>query len=263
MDDHKERLHIESCGQGEHVVLVHGWGMHAGFWREFADLLSQDYKLSCIDLPGHGHSEMVDNFSLSSVAQLLVDEIPDSAHWIGWSLGASIVLQLAADHPERVDSIGLIAGNPKFNRTDDWPSGLDDQVLDSFHDNLKRDFRLTLRRFLKLQTQGMAQAKSMFRQLLDRLDECAIPHANALTSGVEILKSADLRAELVAIPRPILVVLGSEDSLVPVAAGSAMKQLCPTIHLSIIEKAGHIPFVTHQSETMTAVNAFLQQYARA
>lgn len=262
MSDDKKRFHIETTGQGEHVILVHGWGMHAGFWREFADLLSQDYKLSCIDLPGHGRSDMIDPFSLSSLAQLLVDEIPGNAHWIGWSLGASIVLQLAADHPERVKSIGLIAGNPKFSSTHDWPSGLDDQVLDLFHDNLKRDFHLTLRRFLKLQTQGMLHAKTMFSRLLDRLDECAVPHANALSSGVDILKSADLRAVVATIPQPILVVLGSEDSLVPVAVGPAIKQLCPSIHLSIIENAGHIPFVSHQSETWAAVSAFLRQYTR-
>ncbi len=263
MDETKRLLYVESSGQGEHVVLVHGWGMHSGFWREFADLLRQSYRVSCVDLPGHGRSEMIDQFNLPVVAQMLVDQIPGSAHWIGWSLGASIVLQLAADHPERVDSVGVIAGNPKFNKANDWLAGMDSQVLDTFHNNLKRDFRSTLRRFLKLQTRGMANSKSMFRCLRDRLDECAVPHPDALSCGVDILKSADLRPVMATIQHPTLVVLGTEDSLVPVAAGPAIESLSPVICLSIIEQAGHIPFISHVAETFDVVSSFLQRQSVA
>ena len=259
MDEAYPRLYVESSGQGEHVVLVHGWGMHSGFWREFADLLRHNYRVSCVDLPGHGRSAMIDEFNLPVVAQTLADQITGCAHWIGWSLGASIVLRLAADYPERVNSVGLIAGNPKFNKAKDWLVGMDGQVLDQFYDNLKRDYRKTLQRFLKLQTRGMANPKSMYGRLRDRLDESAVPHPDALSCGVNILKFADLRSILATIQHPILVVLGTEDSLVPVAVGPAMKSLSPAICLSIIEQAGHIPFISHVTETFDVVSSFLQR----
>jgi len=206
------KIYAETIGQGEDVILVHGWGMHAGFWREFAALLADSYRVTSLDLPGHGRSEMIDEFSLSKVANALVKVSPEKAHWVGWSLGASIVLQLAALYPERVHTLSLIAGNPKFTKVDDWQSGLETKELDLFHDNLKQNFHITLLRFLKLQTRGMAGSKSAFQILRDRLNECEAPHARALSSGVEILKIADLRAVMAQLKHTLLILLGTEDA---------------------------------------------------
>ena len=254
------KIYAETIGHGEAVILVHGWGMHSGFWREFAALLAASYRVTSLDLPGHGRSEMIDEFSLSEVANALVKVSPEKAHWIGWSLGASIVLQLAALYPERVHTLSLIAGNPKFTKVDDWHSGLEIKELDLFHDNLKQNFQTTLLRFLKLQTRDMAGSKAAFQTLRDRLNERESPHVRALSAGVEILKTADLRGVMAQLKHPLLILLGTEDSLVPVGAGNAMKNLCPSAQLSIIDKAGHIPFISHTNQTFASVSEFLRQH---
>ncbi len=254
------KIYTETIGHGDDVILVHGWGMHAGFWREFAALLAERYRVTSLDLPGHGRSEMIDKFSLSEVAKALVNVSPEKAHWIGWSLGAAIVLHLVALYPERVHTLSLIAGNPKFSKVDSWNTGLEMEELDLFHNNLQQNFQVTLLRFLKLQTRGMAGSKSVFQTLRNRLNECEPPHADALLAGVEILKTADLRNVIIQLKQPMLILLGTEDSLVPVSVGNAIQKLCPSAQLSIIDQAGHIPFISHISQTLTHVFEFLRQH---
>lgn len=261
VEKQQKPLFSEVYGHGDDVVLVHGWGMHCGFWREFAQQLGQKYRVTCLDLPGHGKSPMTDDYSPENIAELLMKSAPDNAHWIGWSLGATLVLYLGEIFSERVKTIGLIAGNPKFSRCSDWLSGLENPVLDQFSMNLIQDFKSTLYRFLKVQTFGLENSRQTYRRLKDRLDECETPNPDALRYGVEILKSADRREYLRTTEKPVLVILGKRDSLVPVAVSESIVQLNSAIDPSVVSEAGHIPFVTHQEKCFEKVIRFLSRYS--
>ena len=43
-------------GQGQPLVLLHGWAMHAGIFGPLLDTLADDFELHLVDLPGHGRS---------------------------------------------------------------------------------------------------------------------------------------------------------------------------------------------------------------
>jgi pimeloyl-[acyl-carrier protein] methyl ester esterase len=49
-------LHIESEGAGPDLVLLHGWAMHGGIWRDVREQLARHFRLHLVDLPGHGFS---------------------------------------------------------------------------------------------------------------------------------------------------------------------------------------------------------------
>jgi pimeloyl-[acyl-carrier protein] methyl ester esterase len=256
---HPNPIFSETSGRGEDVVLVHGWGMHGGFWREFAEELARHYRVTCLDLPGHGRSSAIDDYSPENIAALLARTAPETAHWIGWSLGAILVLFLDGLFPERVKTIGLFAGNPKFSRGPDWRHALEREILDQFNRNLTADFRLTLFRFLKAQTLGLESSQETYRTLKNRLNECEAPHPEALSAGVEILKSADQRERLRSLRKPVLAVLGTEDSLVPVGVSESLKELNPSIDCRVIQDAGHIPFITHRDACLAEVLRFLNK----
>jgi pimeloyl-ACP methyl ester carboxylesterase len=48
---------VESIGEGDPLVLVHGWGMHGGLMRDLAMDLSENFQVFVVDLPGHGRSK--------------------------------------------------------------------------------------------------------------------------------------------------------------------------------------------------------------
>jgi pimeloyl-[acyl-carrier protein] methyl ester esterase len=190
------------------------------------------------------------------VSKALVDAIPDtSCCWLGWSLGAEVVLEIAHRFSERVNSLVLIAGTPCFIKKGLWP-GMDGQVLDSFAESLKQDSQTTLLRFLSLQVKGLVDQKAALQELKALVFESLEPDPQTLQEGLDILKQADLRAEFAGLKMPVAVILGQLDTLVPVAVAGKMQDLLPGIDLTVIDRAGHVPFLSHQQAVVKAVRHF-------
>jgi len=213
------KIHLETFGVGKPIVLVHGWAMHTGIWREFAKQLAQNYRVTCIDLPGHGRSEKIDPFTLERISDELVNIIPPNPPfskggnehascqiegngqappfekgaggicWLGWSLGATVVLDIADRYPERVSSLVLLAGNPSYTQTEQWP-GMDTGLLDDFAGHLNKNCQATLLRFLSLQVNGLPDRKILLKALKESVFECDAPDGNTLQGGLKILKEA-------------------------------------------------------------------------
>ena len=254
------QLHIEKFGAGEPIVLVHGWAMHSGIWRDFAKQLGQSFEVTCVDLPGHGRSDAIEQFDLASITELLAENIDlTSACWLGWSMGGNIVIELAKRFPERVDSLIVVAGNPCFTETSDWP-GIRASDLDAFANNLTIDCKTTLLRFLALQTHGVANAKSLLNKLQIVLGECDVPSISTLQGGLEILKSVDQRNDLKALGCPSLVIMGEQDTLVPVAVANKMQVLAPDWQIHILAKTGHLPFLSKPEPVINLICEFINDY---
>jgi pimeloyl-[acyl-carrier protein] methyl ester esterase len=251
------KIHQETFGKGKPIVMVHGWAMHSGMWRDFIQQLAQHYQVTCIDLPGHGRSEKLEPFTLEQISTALVNVLPDEPScWLGWSLGATVVLDIASRFPERCVSLILLAGNPCFTQKQQW-HGVNGRLLDIFADNLNKNCRATLLRFLSLQVNNLPAYKALLKELETAIYECAIPDDQTLQDGLKLLKQSDLRSVLSAIDIPVSSILGNKDILVPVAVGQKMQQLLPEMELNIIDKAGHVPFLSHQHEVLSIISRFM------
>lgn len=255
------QIHLETFGAGKPIVLVHGWAMHSGILREFAQQLARHYRVTCVDLPGHGRSESVEPFTLDRIGAELVNLIPEPSCWLGWSLGASVVLNIASRYSERVSSLILLAGNPLFTvdaSETQWP-GMKNNLLDNFAEQLQQNCPATLLRFLSLQINGLPDQKSQLKALRTTVFECDAPDAQTLQGGLDILKQADLRKALSELTMPVAAIMGGLDTLVPVAAGQAMQQILPRLELNIIDRAGHVPFLSHAEQTLAIISQFMDK----
>jgi len=95
------------------VILVHGAGMDHSYWslqsRWFA---WHDWSVLVPDLPGHRGSAGDPLPTIEAMAAWLgrlMDAVGlQTATLVGHSMGAIIVLQAAADMPERVNHVGLL-----------------------------------------------------------------------------------------------------------------------------------------------------------
>jgi pimeloyl-[acyl-carrier protein] methyl ester esterase len=253
------KIHQQTFGKGKPIVLVHGWAMHSGIWRDFAQQLAQNYQVTCIDLPGHGRSEKIDSFTLELISEVLVNAVSDeSSCWLGWSLGATVVLDIASRFPERCVSLILLAGNPCFTQKQQW-QGMNDSLLDIFADNLNKNCRATLLRFLSLQVNSLPGYKDLLKKLVTAIYECDIPDSQTLQDGLKLLKQSDLRSVLTELDIPVSSILGNKDTLVPVAVGQKMLQLLPEMELNIIDKAGHAPFLSHPQDVLAIISRFMDE----
>ena len=50
-------IYYEISGQGNMVLLLHGWGAETSSFRPLIDLLQKSYKVIALDFPGFGKSE--------------------------------------------------------------------------------------------------------------------------------------------------------------------------------------------------------------
>ncbi|MCT2589307.1 alpha/beta hydrolase [Streptomyces sp. N2-109] len=100
------RLHIAEAGEGEPVVLLHGFPQHWYGWRRLIPLLSGEYRLICVDLRGFGWSDApgkgYDTDSRVADVLALMDELGlDQVRLIGHDWGAWTGFQLCLRAPGR------------------------------------------------------------------------------------------------------------------------------------------------------------------
>lgn len=251
------RLHTEILGQGKTIVLIHGWAMHSGVWRDFALELARQYRVILIDLPGHGQSEPIAYFDLEHLGSEIIKLVPEQpCCWLGWSLGATIVLDINQRFPEKMASLILLAGNPHFTRTEDWP-GINGEFFQAFRSSIENNGETALLRFLLLQLEGTDEAKTLAKKLKQAFWQYEIPTKKTLLGGLDILLSADLRRTFSAAKCPVSLIHGENDSLVPVSVGQAMQEILPRSQLNIIGGGGHVPFLSHQKQVVRAIQGVI------
>ena len=95
-----------------------------------------------------------------------------------------------------------MASSPCFAARDEWP-GIRPDVLSGFQHQLSLDFQRTVERFLALQTLGTESARQDARQLKAVVLNQPTPSVEVLNGGLEILRTADLRAPLAALELPL------------------------------------------------------------
>ncbi len=251
-------LHVEIRGTGPDLVLLHGWALHGGMWGPWIDELARRARLHFIDLPGHGRSRWPAGTStLRDLAHAVSPHVPSGAAVLGWSLGGMVALELARSRPGDLAALVLIATTPCFLARDDWPAGMNIGVLDGFAAGLAGDYRRTLSNFLALQSWGDENATQALRSLRANLDAHGEPDPQALTAGLGILRTADLRDALASITVPSLVIAGEHDRITPVAAGRELASRLPSARFVEVPKAGHAPFLTHPETVRRVVESFL------
>ena len=249
------QIYKEVYGHGRPLVMLHGWAMHSGVWRDFAQQLAQYRQVICLDLPGHGRSAPLLEFSLETVAKALFQAIGvEKFSLLGWSLGGLLAIEIAHRFPQQIESLHILASNPKFVTTDDWV-GVKPEVLDGFAVQLSTDARQTLVRFLALQVSGLADGRQLLQRLKLAIMECEAPSLPVLQQALELLKHSDLRSKLQQFQGPVCLIQGDKDPLAPLAGALAMQQMQPAITVQVLERAGHVPFLTHSQQLVAILQA--------
>jgi len=254
----KSALNIEQKGQGASLVLLHGWGMNAHIWGEFADILAENFKVISVELPGHGNSSHDVVLTLDMVIEQLQKQITEPAHWLGWSLGGLFLIRLAMLMPAQVKTLSLIASSPCFVQRKHWQSAMQLNVLQQFADSLQQDTKKTLMRFIALQAMAADTGSQTLKSLKKNLSESPLPNSQSLTEGLSILRDTDLREALEKVSVPVQVLLGEHDKLVPQSLGEYVQQKLPRADLVIVKGSGHAPFISHPKLVAEKVHHFIQ-----
>lgn len=109
------RMHYMEAGVGEPLLLIHTIGQSLYTWRNVFMQLSEHYRVIAVDLLGHGYSSRPAQFDYTtaehakSICMFMDAKGIESAHIIGFSMGAVYVLDFLTKYPERAGKALLIA----------------------------------------------------------------------------------------------------------------------------------------------------------
>lgn len=249
-------MQISVRGHGPALVMLHGWAMHGGVFEPLCAQLEASFTLHVVDLPGHGSSaHSAIPLTLDAVAREVAARTPP-AIWLGWSLGGLVALHAAQSLPASVHGLAMLCASPRFVRYEAWPHGMDAIVLTGFANNLARDYRATIDRFLLLEAQGSDHVRDDLRVLREQVFAVASPNPKRLVEGLGLLQESDLRAGLPTLAMPSLWLAGRRDRLVWPAAMRAAADLAPNSRFVPFEHSGHAPFLSHAPDVASALLEF-------
>ncbi len=255
-----QSLYTQTLGVGSDVVLVHGWGIHSGVWEGVAAGLLEHFRVTVVDLPGHGFSRFVRvNDNLKELCTSVAAVVPSPAAWIGWSLGGLIAQQIAITTPEKVTRLVLTNSTPCFVQRSGWQHAISLVTFRDFTEALYSDYYALLNRFIALEVCGSNNAITQLHYLRELMFQRGEPIFSALYNSLKILGGTDLRSEWPRIACPIMLIMGRRDRLVPASVGEVLLRKLSNIRLKVFEQAGHVPFLSNLPDFISELHAFLNE----
>ena len=126
-------------GQGEAVVLLHGFAASLDMMGPLVGSLSKDYRVIAMDVRGHGKSDkphdpkQYGTEMVEDVVRLLDHLEIEHAHVVGYSMGGAIGLKLLTTHSDRV--LSAVIGAYGWHRV---PEQVGEDLMERVADSLER-----------------------------------------------------------------------------------------------------------------------------
>lgn len=111
------KLFYTVTGAGPACILLHGFLGNLTIWNALTTRLKKDHKVICIDLPGHGQSDVLDGTlgmagMADAVLQVVEKERLGRVDLVGHSMGGYVALAFAKANPEKVNGLLLLNSTP-------------------------------------------------------------------------------------------------------------------------------------------------------
>ena len=265
------KICYEVHGEGDPVILVHGFGRKKENWIAQFKPFSEHFKTIRFDNRGAGKSDRPKGVYTMEVfaddIAGLMDYIEiDKAHIVGWSLGGKIVQNFALKYPERVDKMVLINTN----------YGLPDESGTEIYKNM-RLVDLKLRKvdpeksfwqsarggyYIKFRKQMEADPAKKWYGLWSVEDLIKERMTDPPTAeDIEIQSGADnthhTLERLHEIKNESLLIASTHDRIMPTKVMEEMHERIPNSTLKIIKKAGHNSPLSRAPEINKMIIEFL------
>ncbi|MPR34805.1 alpha/beta fold hydrolase [Salmonirosea aquatica] len=265
---HDIELFYQDLGQGDPVVLIHGWPLNSAMWDyQLAELPKHNLRVIAYDRRGFGKSSKpwdgYDYDTLADDLKAVLDTLDlENVTLVGMSMGGGEVARYMGRHGgARVAKVAFISSvTPYMLKTDDNPDGVDQSVFDDIMENLKKDRAGFLQDFGK-QFYGVNMLNHPVSQGHldgDFMRAYKASHKATLDCA-EAFAMTDFRQDLTKINVPTLIIHGSGDKTVPIeASGERTAEALPDAEYIVYDGAPHGLFYTEKDRLNEDLIAFAQ-----
>ncbi|MFC7449348.1 alpha/beta fold hydrolase [Rhodococcus daqingensis] len=254
---------VEGDAAARPLVLLHGWAQSLRCWGDgVLEALSAKYRVIAVDLRGHGYSgapaagyDDPKVWASDVEAVLAAERIESGAVLLGWSYGGLVICDYLAELGEAaVDAIVLVGAitsigpGQKGGRVG---SAMRAAIPGAMSEDPRESIR-ALGSFGPALT-GPPEGKGVASQALFGASLSTPPRVRAALFN-RAVGHDDLLAGLTV---PALILHGTADSVVDVAAARHAAELIPTVSTSYWEGCDHGPFVEDPQRFVAEVSEFV------
>lgn len=217
------KIYYEIHGEGEPLVLLHGFMMNHSMWSWWIEDLSKDYRLIIPDLRGHGHStnpsnEFTHKKSAEDIYGLLDTLDIDTFNGIGFSSGGMILTHMAIMDTSRIKAMVLIGSTTFF------PESCRERQRATSYESANKNERW-MNTLKKRHSRGEEQIRSIlsqFNQMADSYDDMNFtsPYLSTIQSRT-------------------LIIHGDRDAYFPIDIPVNSYKSIPNSYLWIVPSFGH------------------------
>jgi pimeloyl-ACP methyl ester carboxylesterase len=249
---------------GSPIVLIHCFSCAMDWWDGVLPMLERDHRVIAVDLLGHGGSEKPDaGYTPQRQAKVVSEALErlrvKDAEVVGHSLGGSVTVALAQEHPQLVERAVIIDMPPDNSYGDlGFIAGLAFQpVLGEALWQIKPDF--SVRDGLEVAFAPGFDIPDAFVEDVKRLTYSA--YDDSPGGNEDFLDEESLDQRMKAAGQPLMVLMGAEEQIVddPQRALDQYKRAFPQAQIHLIADAGHSPNVEKPRETASLILRFAQQ----
>ena len=245
-------INYKIAGQGEPLLIWHGWGGSSDSWQKVQDILGQNFQVISLDLPGFGKSSnppqpwKTDDY-LAILLKFAEKSGLSNFYLVGHSFGGGLAAKFSAENPQKVKALVLTdAAIFRSKRRLNWRQkiasvlakiGLVFEKMPLIGKSLYPLARRFLYRFAGVHDYNQANGvmKETFKNII----------------------SEDISSYLPQIKVPTLILWGKEDKSTPLGDAFEAQKLISNSQIKIIEKASHSPHLIQPEATAEIIADFL------
>jgi 4,5:9,10-diseco-3-hydroxy-5,9,17-trioxoandrosta-1(10),2-diene-4-oate hydrolase len=254
-------LNVSEMGEGPALVWLHGAGPGATGMANFRANLEafSDHRNLVFDLPRFGKSDkpVLDEFFAPYAAQRVAAALNELGverySLVGNSMGGATAIKLAADHPDRVERLVLMAA--VGTAPDYWDGGIPPGLLKIAEWMHNGPSEQLIREFAELQVYDPAiLTEELLSTRLVGASDPEIVESNPRTNPLP----GDVKPDLANVQAPTLLLWGREDRFIPLEWAVVALRGIENAELRVIPHCGHWVQFEHADLFNRTVAEFLE-----
>lgn len=244
-------------GQGQTLVLLHGYLETKEVWTRFAKKLSKTFRVITIDLPGHGKSDVIAkthsmNLMAETVNNLLLELNIEICTIIGHSMGGYVLLAFAQLFPQKLNRLVLFHSSV-YSDTDEKKKNRLREI--EFIQQGKLDLIVNS----NLPDTFANENHILFSQTIETMKAMAVKsNPEGVCSILRGMMERNDQQEMIKnFKKPMLFIFGRKDNYIPVEVGEKMEKINNKIQLKWLTNSGHMGFVEEEKVSLRVLKRFL------
>jgi|SRR5690606_23497285 len=258
------RLHVTDLGEGQPIVLIHGWPLSDAMYEyQYQYLVRKGFRVIGISLRGFGKSDKPYgryDFDVFSDDIKVVLEKLKIQHAVlgGFSMGGAVVLHYVTKYDAaHISKLALFAAAaPSWKQREGFPYGVPPQAIADLIEATKTKRQDLIASFgADFPAHEGAISDNVIRWL-ENINLEASPYA--ITESISALADLDLRPQLSKINIPVAIFQGTKDKLCEYALAKQLQKGIKNSYIVKFENSGHALFFEEKDK----FNSELEKFAR-